>query len=105
MAETLQEAIDYNEETYADIDGAGPGELNKRGRATCGHCGLSFPDVFPSARCPYEAWHEDETTRLPGPVEIIAAMSFVAEPLGEAMAQEILDKLEAFGYEITSADD
>lgn len=26
--------------------------------ATCGSCGLSFPDLYPSARCPFEAFHE-----------------------------------------------
>jgi hypothetical protein len=28
--------------------------------ATCGTCGKSFPDIYPSARCPYESEHEDQ---------------------------------------------
>jgi len=26
--------------------------------ATCGGCGKTFPDIYPSARCPYEYDHE-----------------------------------------------
>lgn len=28
--------------------------------AICGSCGLSFPDVFPSARYPFEYDHEED---------------------------------------------
>lgn len=32
--------------------------------ATCGTCGRSFPDLYPSARCPFEdeddGWDEDD---------------------------------------------
>jgi hypothetical protein len=26
--------------------------------ATCGHCGRSFPDIYPSGRCPFEYDHD-----------------------------------------------
>lgn len=29
--------------------------------ATCGTCGKTFPDIYPSARCPYEYDHESES--------------------------------------------
>lgn len=41
---------------------------NAKGRATCGHCGLSWDDdkvtemtPTPSGRCPFEPFHEEET--------------------------------------------
>lgn len=31
--------------------------------AECGHCHRQFPDVFPSARCPFEYWHKTRERR------------------------------------------
>lgn len=35
--------------------------------ATCGDCGLSFPDLYPAARCPFEAFHEMDEPDEPEP--------------------------------------
>lgn len=35
------------------------GSLNDVDLVTCGTCGKKFPDIYPSARCPYEHEHKD----------------------------------------------
>jgi hypothetical protein len=48
---------------------------NRIGTAECGTCHRLFPDLYPSARCPFEYDHEDEDetpTRRPITVFIVA---------------------------------
>jgi hypothetical protein len=47
------------------------GSLNDSDLVTCGTCGKKFPDIYPSARCPYEyehprKWPTDEAGCLIG---------------------------------------
>lgn len=51
---------------FEDLEGANDARVDTLSeqypnaeQATCGTCGNSFPDVFPSARCPFEYDHEE----------------------------------------------